>query len=146
MDPITGIGLVASVVQLVTFGIDTVKTCLEMYQQGSISEYNAMDDTTGRLASLSKSLQQSLQSAGTRSLPLSSEEKALIDLGRKCEDCANKLQEELPKLQTPQKAPALVAMKIAVQAKWKRRDIEKIHKDLQTYQSTLETSLLLRLR
>ena len=48
MDPITGIGLAASVIQLVKFGIDAVKKCGEVYQQGSISEYSNIDYTTGQ--------------------------------------------------------------------------------------------------
>ena len=35
MDPITGIGLAASVVQLVQFGTSAAKTCRQIYQQGS---------------------------------------------------------------------------------------------------------------
>ena len=60
MDPITGIGLAASVIQLVKFGIDAVKKCGEVYQQGSVSEYSNIDYTTGHLASLTESLQQFL--------------------------------------------------------------------------------------
>ncbi len=146
MDPITGIGLAASVIQLVTASIDAAKTCRELYQQGSVSEYSNLDYTTGHLASLTTSLQQSLQSSSTLSPALTREEKDLVDLGGKCEDCANKLQRELHKLQTRPRASALRAAGHAARAILRKNRIDKIQQQLQAYQSTLETSLLSRLR
>ena len=146
MDPITGIGLAASVIQLLTFSIQAVTTCREVYEQGSVKEHRDLDYTTGHLASLTRSLQQSLQSSGTRSRTLSREEKDLLDLGRKCEDCANELQRELSKLKTRKHASTLEAARLATRAIWKRSTINKIQKDLEKYQSTLEISLLSRLR
>ena len=146
MDPITGVGLAASVIQLVTFSIDAVKICREVYQQGSVSEYSDLDYTTGQLAGLTDSLQQSLQKSRTVSLAYAREERDLIELALKCQDCANKLQKELRKLQTQPRASALQATRQAARAIWKRSSVDKIYKQLQTYQSTLETSLLSRLR
>ncbi|MCJ1431145.1 hypothetical protein MMC27_000496 [Xylographa pallens] len=145
MDPVTGIGLAASVIQLVTFSIDAAKICREAYQQGSVSEYSNLDYTTGHLASLTRTLQQSLQSSSTRSLVLASEEKDLVDLAQKCHYCANKLQKELHKLHTQPRASALDAAQQTARAIWKKSSIDRIYKQLQVYQSTLETSLLSRL-
>ena len=143
MDPITGIGLAASVIQLVTFSIHAVKTCRDMHEQG---QYSDLDYTTGHLASLTRSLQQSLQSSGRQSVTLSREEKDLLELGRKCEDCANKLQRELYKLQTQKRVSPLEAARLAARAIWDKGTINKIQKELEKYQSTLELSLLSRLR
>lgn len=146
MDPITGIGLAACVVQLVTFGIQTVKTCQQVYDKGSVSELTNLDDTSGHLARLSNSLQQSLQGSSKGFQALSGDEKDLVDLGRKCQDCADKLQQKLRKLQTERRASVLVAVKQGVRTIWRRNSIDKIQKELLAYQSTLETSLLNRLR
>ena len=146
MDPITGIGLAASVIQLLTFSIDAVKTCREVYQKGSVSDYSNLDYTTGHLAGLTSSLQNSVQSSRTTSRALTREEKDLVDLARECEDCAKKLQKELNKLQTQSRASTLEAVRIAVRAIRKKSTIDKINQHLQAYQSTLETSLLSRLR
>ena len=146
MDPVTGIGLAASVIQLVTFSIDAVKVCREVYQQGSVTEYSNLDYTTGHLAGLTDLLQQALQKSPTPALAHTKEEKDLIDLALKCQDCAKKLQKELGKLQTQRRASALQATRQAARAIWKRSSIDKTHKQLQAYQSTLETSLLSRLR
>lgn len=98
MDPITGIGLAALVVQLLQFGIKAAQTCQQIYQQGSTTEYADMNYITGHLARLNVSFQQSLNQAQTPSGALSKEEKELVDLGRKCEECAKELQDELGKL------------------------------------------------
>ena len=107
MDPITGIGLAASVIQLVHFGINAPKPCQQIYQQGSTSGHVDADFIAGHLTALTSSLQQSLQSTGTRSSALSKEEKDLIELGHKCQDCARKLQHELHKLQARPRESAL---------------------------------------
>lgn len=145
MDPVTGIGLVASVVQLVTFSIGTVSTIREVYQRGSVSSYDDVDYTTGHLSKLTGSLQQSLQSSHTRVSALTKDERDLIDLGRKCEECAHKLQHELHKLSSQPRSSLLAATRITARAIWKRSKIEEISKQLATYKSTLETSLLHRL-
>ncbi|KAL8871949.1 MAG: hypothetical protein Q9198_007304 [Flavoplaca austrocitrina] len=145
MDPLTGVGLAACVVQLVTFGIQTVKTCQQVYDRGSVSELSNLDDTSGHLARLSNSLQQSLQGSSKGSQGLSGDEKDLVDLGRKCQDCAEKLQNKLRKLQTQRRTSILVAVKQGVRAIWKKNSIDKLHKELQAYQSILETSLLFKL-
>lgn len=146
MEAVTGIQLAASVIQLVTFSVDAARTCREVYQQGSINEYNKLDYTTGHLANLTRSLQQSLQSTGALSLPLTGEDQDLVDLSRECEGCADKLQKELHELQTQQPVSALKAARKAARAILKRSSIDKIHKQLQAYQSTLETLLVSRLR
>ena len=146
MDPITGIGLAASVIQLLSFSIDAVKTCQEVYQKGSISDYSNLDYTTGHLADLTISLQQSLQSSGARSRVSTGEEQDLVELARNCEECAKKLQKELDKLQTQSGASTLKAVRLTARAIWKKSSIDRINQQLQAYQSTLETSLLARLR
>lgn len=146
MDPITGFSLAASVVQLVTFGIETVKTCRELYKQGCVSEYRDLEYTTGHLASLTDSLRQSLLASGPKSLALTREEKDLVDLGRKCEDCAHDLQRELRKLQSQPGASALVVVQKAARVVWKRDRITIIQERLVNYRSTLEVKLLHQLR
>ena len=146
MDPITGISLAASVIQLITFGIDAVKTCREIYQKGSVSDYKDLDYTTNHLAGVTNSLQQSLQSSITGSRVLTREEKDLIKLAQECEDCAKLLQKELDILQTQPGASTLHSVRLTARAIRKKGTIDKINQHLQTYQSTLETSLLSRLR
>ena len=145
MDPITGIGLAASVIQLVTFGISAAQTCKELYEKGVLDDHSQVDYVANHLGSLTVSIQQSLQKPTSRSLSLTKEEKELVDLSQKCQNCSQKLQHELHKLRGSRNSIVLAASKTA-RALWKKNSIEKIQKELESYRSTLETSLLSRLR
>lgn len=146
MDPFTGIGLTASVVQLIQFGIHVAKTCREIHGQGFTCNNDHADSSAAHLTSLATSLRKSLHNAEMQSVTLSTEENDLIDLARKCEDCATKLQHELRKLQTQPHASALeIARKIA-RTIWKKDAIDKIQEQLERYRRDFETSLLHRLR
>lgn len=146
MDPITGIGLAASVIQLVTFGISAAKTCREIYEQGVLGDHSQVEYVANHLGSLNKSIQQSLRNSNVQSLVLSKEERELVGLNRRCADCSLKLQHELRRLETrPHTSIALAASK-AARALWRKNKIEKIQRELESYRSTLEISLLSRLR
>ena len=147
MDPITGIGLAASVIQLVTFGISAAQTCKQIYEQGVLDDNSQVEYVANHLGSLTVSIQQSLQKPTSRSLGLSKEEKELIDLSQKCQNCSVKLQHELQKLQVPKsRASIVLAASKTARALWKKNSIEKTQRELESYRSTLETSLLSRLR
>ncbi|KAI4136525.1 MAG: hypothetical protein LQ341_005570 [Variospora aurantia] len=145
MDPVTGIGLVAAVAQLISFSVDIVKTVREVYEQGSVGRYNNLEYTSDHLSSLTKVLQQSLRNIGPQSPTLTSTERDLIDISRKCDQCAQGLQRELYKLHSHPHSSFLAATRRATRAVWKRPKIEEISKQLDNYRSALETSLLFRL-
>ena len=145
MDPITGIGLAASVIQLVSFGIGAAKTCREIYEQGVSGDLSQVDYVADHLGHLTVSIRQSLQNPDTQSLRLSKEERELVDLSWKCQKCADQLQHELKKLRTKRTSIVSAASK-AARALWKKNSIEQIQKQLESYRSTLEISLLSRLR
>ena len=147
MDPVTGIGLASSVIQIVTFGIQAAGVVKDVYRQGSVSQYNDLGKTTDHLRSLTRSLGQSLQTSGGQTPDFSKDEKDLLQLGWDCESCARKLQEELQKLQSQQpRASKLEAARIAFRAIRKSSKIEEISKALKDHQAILETSLLHNLR
>ena len=116
MDPITGVGQIASVVQLVTFGIDCVKICRDLYEQGSVREYRGLEYTTSHLTRLTDKVQQGLQDSIQISSAITREEKDLLDLALKCGECAHKLQHELLKLQRQPSSSAVVVAKKAARA------------------------------
>ncbi|KAL8904266.1 MAG: hypothetical protein Q9207_003393 [Kuettlingeria erythrocarpa] len=146
MDPITGVSFVASVAQLITFGIDTVQAIRKVYEQGSTCRYADVEYTSERVASLARSLQKSLSASGLQPPSLNSAERDLVDIGRKCEDCAQALQHELGKLHARPHSSVLAAARKTARSIWSRRKIEEISRQLETYRSTLEMSLLYQLR
>ncbi|KAI4097520.1 MAG: hypothetical protein LQ344_000253 [Seirophora lacunosa] len=145
MDPVTGVGLVAAVAQLITFSVDVTKTVREVYEHGSVDRYKDVEYTSNHLKSLTQSLQQSLQSSSAQHSTVTSAERDLVDLSRKCGDCAKALQHELDKLHSKTHSSVLAAARIAARAVWTRPKIVEIGKQLDHYRSTLETSLLFKL-
>ena len=146
MDPITGIGLAAAVATLITCSIASVKAIQEVYRHGSAVKNSDAEYLATCLTNLTQSLQKSLQSPSPPSTALTTDEKDLIDLGRKCENSAQELQHELHKLHSQPRNSVLAATYRATRATWSRRKVEEISKQLEAYRSTLETSLLYRLR
>ncbi|KAL8962725.1 MAG: hypothetical protein Q9193_000912 [Seirophora villosa] len=144
MDPVTGVGLVAAVAQLITFSVDVTKTLQEVYEHGSVDRYKDVEYTSNHLQSLTQSLQQSLQGSSAQHPTVTSAERDLVDLSRKCEDCAKALQHELGKLHSQPHSSVRAAARQAARAVWPRK-IEEIRKQLDHYRSSLETSLLFRL-
>lgn len=146
MDPITGIGLAASVIQLVSFGIGAAKTCREIFEHGVSDDHSQVDYVATHLGHLTVSIRQSLQNPVTQSLRLSNEERELVDLSWRCQQCGDELQTELKRLRTKPRTSIVSAASKAARALWKKNSIEKIQKQLESYRSTLEISLLSRLR
>ena len=145
MDPVSGISLAASVVQLVSFGAHTIEMCKELYEQGHTRENDATYDAASRLARLTKDVKLSLgPHMPTRTL--SREEQDLVGIAQRCTECATKLQDELRKLQTRPQASALQVAHKATHSIWKKKSLAKVKEELELYRSTLETSLLQRLR
>ena len=144
MNPVSEINLAASVIQLMKFGFETLHTIRELHQHESINSYDDVKYTTNHLNNLTESLQHSLQGSNTQLL--SKEEKNLIDLNRRCQDCAFKLQHELRKLRPTSHPSTLMLIQKVARAIWKKDKIEEIKIQLTSFQSTLETSLLHRLR
>ena len=147
MDPITGVSLVAAVLQLVQFSIKTAKACHEIYAQGSASDFVDIDDTATRLGNLSGSLQQSIRDSEARNprLSLSKAEIDLIDLGQKCRICANKLHHELIKLRARPRGSRREAMQKFARSVWRHGSITKLQEQLENHRRVLESTLLFRL-
>ncbi|KAG8530111.1 uncharacterized protein KY384_005593 [Bacidia gigantensis] len=147
MDPVTGVGLVASIAQLIQFGIATAKACHEIYEKGSTSENINIDETTIHLSNLSSSLQRSIKElgAGKTVSSLSEEEKELLNLGQKCEETAKKLHDEVNKLKARPSGSKREAAGIFARSIWKKGSISRLKERLESYRRLLETSLLFKL-
>lgn len=145
MDPITGISLAASVIQLVQFSSDVVTRYRDISQHGSPAEYTATKDTTEQLASIAGALQQRMEASITSKETLSQDEKDLYELSRKCEECAKTLLGELRRLRIDIKGSPIRIIQKTCRSIWKTNKIDKIKQDLETYRAILQTSLLSRL-
>lgn len=146
MDPVTGLGLTASVIQLVQFGMSTVKICRELSEKGSISEHADLRARADHLITLTISLQRRLQQAVPPSRVLVGPERDLADLARNCETCAVKLKHELEKYHLPSERSRFQAARRTVRLLIKGGEIEKLQKQFQQFQDMLQVSLIHQLR
>ena len=145
MDPITGIGLAASLVQIVQFTLNIATRYRDIYLHGLPDGYIAIDDTVQQLTNVTESLQQSLKSSIPPGNTFSQDEKDLYELSRKCEDCAKQLLAELRKLKADPKVSSTQIIRRVSRSIWKKDKIRKIKEQLEEYRSILQTSLLYRL-
>ena len=77
---------------------------------------------------------------------LSQEEKDLIELSRRCEQGAENLKHELQKMRTVPSPNVLQAVRKTARTLLKKDKIVQIQEQMERYKSTLEISLLSRLR
>jgi hypothetical protein len=74
------------------------------------------------------------------------EEKKLDDLARKCQDAAQKLLVEVQSINQLQKKGNLsIALYAAVKSRLRKSKMEDLQKQLQSYRTTMETHVVVRL-
>ena len=146
MDPITGVQLIASVVQFIDCGIRAAKTCQELYEHGSPSEFDCAADAAHHMGNVTCSLATTRHSVDTTPSGLSTEEKNLLNLALKCEGYSTALLDELGKLQPHDQQSRREAIKKTFRAMWKHDKIKKLQDDLNSCRALLDSSLLRQLR
>ena len=144
MDPITAFQFTAAVVQLVDYSIRAANTVNEIRERGSSRDVADTGYVASHLATLSESLQTSLQLSSIHRV-LSTDEKELLDIGKRCEQCSQELQRELEDLKKHDGASRLHLMKVALKTTIKKDKVTKLETRLQGFRKTLETGLLARL-
>jgi len=154
LDPITAIGLTASVVQLVDAGYSFITKCKEIYRSGSSTENLDIAAITSDLQNVNLGLIESLEAATREHRPpastnnpddISSEDKtdqvkllpklstlqfltilnqALLTLAGKCQDVSKELVKKLGQINEDCKAKKWRSFRQAVKNAWTRDDIE----------------------
>ena len=146
MDPITGIGFAASVVQLLHFSIKLAQTAHEIKKRGSSSDIADAAALSENVSAISVSVQKSLRDPQVNARGLTEEEKQPLRIGQKCEEVAGKLRKEVDKLTTKGSGSRLDSLKIVSKTVWKAGKIQKMMEELDGFRKVLETGLLTRLR
>ena len=145
MDPLTAFSLACGVIQVIDFSTKTLMKCREIYKEGSLSEYQSLEDMTKHLIGVREELNVSnvSQSAGS---PMTADNKSLIELSRQCSATADQLVEKLHllKIQGPRKRRQVILM--TVKLLWEKGEIAEIQKRLDGYRKSLDTQILVSLR
>jgi hypothetical protein len=94
MDPVSALGIAASVVQFLEFGCSLVSKSRQIYSQGALSDHVESESATRRLVELTEQIRNSLTDLGSLgALSLDSQ-----TLKRICENCVELSNELLSRL------------------------------------------------
>jgi hypothetical protein len=138
MDPLTAVGLVGTIVQLVQFGSDLLSSAVQIYQDGALKEHNDTETATNCLLELSHKLEDA---AGTAGLDTSLEK-----LCKACHEVGNELLAALSKLQLHGKKGKWKSMRAALQSVWSKDKIENLEKRLTSFREELNLRIIAELR
>ena len=164
MDPVTAIGLVSAVLQVVNCSVKVVERCQELYKDGTLAEQKTTKELTQQLSKLRKAQSSSLiysaqltcSSADTTEglkasidqapKPTSRDDADILDIATKYSTTARTLLAELPKL----KLQADRSLTQVVSKDWRafRRKafLNEVQAKLAEYQRILDTRILKQLR
>lgn len=136
MDPLTILGLAASIVQFVDIGHKLVTGVKEVY-----------DSTNGVLTSMEdmKLIADDIQNAATEikgSSPFSQSERAIVNVAQRSLDLANELQQKLKHLEIrPDRSRKVEAARVTLQSFWQRKDIKELDERLSKIYGQLQSRM-----
>ncbi|KAL6720867.1 hypothetical protein ACLMJK_002792 [Lecanora helva] len=145
MDPLSTFSLVCGIIQIIDFSTKALSKCKEIYEDGSLHDYEELEDITKRLTNLNIDLQPpgDAKTPGNVGAP---DRSALLDIARQCSDTANSLIKEFQALKIEGPHRKRQAVRKGFQAAWKTKGIQDAQKKLAGYQDVLNTKILVDLR
>ena len=90
MDPLTTFSLVCGVIQVVDFTTKALLKCKELYQEGSSSEYQELEDLTNHLVQVCNKLELPTVEQNAES-PGAPDDQSLLEVAGKCSSMADDL-------------------------------------------------------
>lgn len=144
MDPLTVLGLMSNIVQLVDAATNAAKTCYEIYELGASIEDLQLAYTCDKLQNCYSTLNNSLASAQARQpLPCGTD---LSDLSAECCQTAQILQKELQALQKSSGGGRREAVAKFLRKTRKAKEIQRLRESLTNYEKTLHSQVLIDTR
>ncbi|MCJ1382575.1 hypothetical protein MMC17_005688 [Xylographa soralifera] len=146
MDPLTALGLAASVAQLIDFGSKIVTKSKEIAENGSSISVTHLSGITNDLVVINSNLEQQL---GYRKVPgagFTKEEQALHDLTLQCKTVAQELIDCLSRVTLDShKKDKWATVRAAVKTIWSKDRIDSLANRLNDYREQLALRVLLLL-
>ena len=146
LDPLSALGLIANIVQLVDASAKALAVCHEIYTLGASVEDSQMTYTTGQLEQCYSALDDSLKSTAVTGSHGVRSNVVFRDLATQCCETARALQTELQSLRkTPGGGLRETVSKFNLKRK-KGKSIEKLKGRLDEYQKVVDSKILIDLR
>ena len=146
MDPLSILGLVSNVVQLIDAAADAFTVCHEIYTLGASIEDSRMMYTSNQLYQCYSALNDSLKrntNTGSHTLKSGID---LSDLSSQCCATAKTLHMELESLQKRPGGGLRETIKKSLLKKRKAKEIERLKSRLDEYQSVVDSRILIDIR
>ena len=145
MDPLTTFSLVCGVIQVVDFSIKTLSKCKELYREGSLSEYQKLEDLTNHLVDVRDKLELTTVKQNVGVLG-AAEDQSLLDIAGQCSTTAEHLVEKLRSLKIEGPRQKLQAVSKTFIMLWKKGELQDIQSRVDGYRNVLDTQILINLR
>ena len=145
MEPLTAFSLVCGVIQVVDFSTKTLLKCKELYQEGSLSEYQELEDMTNHLVDVRDKLQLTIvnQNAGILGV---AEDQSLLEVAGQCSKTADHLVEKFRSLKIEGPHKKRQAVLKTVKLLWEKGELRDIHRRLDGHRNVLDTQILINMR
>lgn len=148
MDPVTAFGIVTGIFQVLQFGREATKSCLEVYKQGASTENLSIEKSTTYLANANLRLRNILHEATTGGKVPNNDDVHLQALARECAGTAQELLELLEQLRPRESAkyPRVESFKKGFSALWQKDEVRRLERQLEKLKGIMDTEVLNRLR
>ena len=145
MDPVSAFSLACGVIQVVDFSLKISSTCRKLYKKGSLSDNDMIEGWAENLKNLCGELNPPVTDGVTVDT-LPANEQELLNLAASCSSTAHNLIHELDGLKVSGPRKKREAFKQGLRSIWKSDVIEEIQKQLDRYQKSLDTGVLVYIR
>ena len=145
MDPLTVIGIVANVVQLLDAGSNAINLCHQIYKAGVSADDSQMIATSEQLHKCYSALSNSISGNGI-SDPKILKGGTLNSFAVQCCETAKELHAELDSLRRPAGRGLHKTLFTAARRGLKSGKIDRLKKRLDEYQKVLDTEILVNVK
>lgn len=135
LEPLTALGLVCNILQLVEVGRKTIDCIKTVYREGKLDQ--DLEQNAVVLENLTNEVKRESRPGNKKY------ETVLLQSAASCSTAARDLQEELRFLFGNAKRGSFAsAVKVTATVKWRQRRLERLGRNLDTEETRLQTSLL----
>ena len=145
MDPLTAFSLACGVIQVVDFSTKTLMKCKEIYKDGSLSEYQELEDLTSHLVDVRAGLDLASSHQSAESIH-NLDDQSLLNLAEECSATAHQLMRRIHSLKMEGPRNKRQAVFKTIKLLWEKGEIQDIQKRLEGYRNALDTKILIYLR
>lgn len=142
MEAMAALGLACNVMQLIDFSGEVISVARHAYQAGSVED--DLSDKATRLADLSAAVNGFL---GSASNPVTTAQKDLQEVARKCYHTSLELQDEIKSLCPPAGGRRSVMRAVGASLKTvvRKNRLKKLSDNMLHWQKVMDSGLLLRI-